>query len=99
MANHTFDDYMKNTVSNLNERAAAAGLIDLEKERYVYRVGSPTYGNGHYLAIKENENGGEHQVMYFPATVNRESFRHAVSAYSHVIDCTTRAAAGAKFWL
>lgn len=99
MANHSFTTWMNNTIQVLNDRAIAAGLIDPNTEKIVYRLGSPTNGYGHYVAVKELANGGERQIMYFDTTVKRDAFRSAVSAYSHAIECTRRAMTGQDFRL
>lgn len=91
MANHTFDTWMKNTVSVLEDRMIRANIIDPTKEKLTYQIGSPTYGNSHYIAVKDLEHGGEKRIFSTSPTVKRDEFKHAVSTMSWLIECSIQA--------
>lgn len=84
MARQNFDYWMKETTKGLETKFRQLNIIT-DQQHLVHQVGSPSNGHTHYIAIRDNDGGGESPVFECSSNTKRSDFMRAVNQISDIL--------------
>lgn len=90
MARQNFSHWMTEATKGLENNFRKLNIIT-DQEHLVHQVGSPSNGHSHYIAIRDNDGGGERRVFECSSDTKRSEFMKAVNSITDILYMAVKA--------